>query len=304
LNVCAGCFPDNDSTIVSDTQVNQSLKQTLSRRSVNLLRACRHFGYLTLWPLDYLSRLINNKTDFPPLHLRRYVGPLRTFESSGAEFMTYLRLLIEMRPGERILDVGCGCGLMALYLREYLAETGSYAGVDLHAPSINWCSKHIADQRSNFQFRHIDVKSLAYNAEGKLNAEDFTFPYESASFDVILFKSVFTHLRPGEVGNYLKEVSRLLKEDGRCLATFFLLNQEQELLAARGSNVLKFDFGDEQWRYVYEHSPESACAFDENFILGLLQKHDLTLARPAFYGSWSGREKGLSFQDMLVIKKA
>jgi SAM-dependent methyltransferase len=261
-------------------------------------------GYLTLWPLDYLSRLVNNKTDFPPLHLRRYVGPLRTFEASGAEFMTYLRLLVEMRPGENILDVGCGCGLMALYLKDYLAETGSYAGVDLHSPSINWCSKHIAGRRPNFRFRHIDVKSLAYNARGKLSADNFTFPYEPASFDVILFKSVFTHLRPAEVENYLQETSRMLKADGRCLATFFLLNQEQELLAAEGRNTLKFSFGDEHWRYVYEHSPESACAYSESFILSLLEKHDLTLARTAYYGSWSGRENGLSFQDMLIIKRA
>ncbi len=75
-------------------------------------------------------------------------------------------------------------------------------------------------------------------------------------------------------------------------------------MAASGSNALKFSFGDEQWRYVYEHSPESACAFEENFILGLLQKHELTLARPAHYGNWSGRENGLSFQDLLVIKRA
>lgn len=287
-----------------DNKVNRSLKQTLSRRSVNLLRACRHLGYLTLWPLDYLSRLINNKTDFPPLHLRRYVGPLRTFEASGAEFMTYLRLLVDMRPDESLLDVGCGCGLMALYLKDYLAETGSYAGVDLHSPSIKWCSKHIGTSRPNFHFTHIDVKSLAYNPKGKLSADDFTFPYDSGSFDVILFKSVFTHLRPAEVENYLEEVSRLLKADGRCLATFFLLNHEQNLLSARGSGALKFTFGNEQWRYVYEHSPESACAYEENFVLGLLQKHDLTLVRPACYGSWSGRENGLSFQDMLVIKRA
>jgi cyclopropane fatty-acyl-phospholipid synthase-like methyltransferase len=119
---------------------------------------------------------------------------------------------------------------------------------------------------------------------------------------VILFKSVFTHLRPAEVENYLKEASRLLKADGRCLATFFLLNHEQALFAA--TNALKFSFGDEQWRYVYEHSPESACAYDESFILKLLEEHDLTLARPAYYGSWSGRENGLSFQDMLIIKRA
>ena len=275
--------------------MNRSLKQTLSRRSVNLLRACRHFGYLALWPFDYLSRVVNNKTDFPPLHLRRYVGPLRTFESSGAEFMTYLRLLIELQPAERVLDVGCGCGLMALYLKDYLHEAGSYGGVDLHSPSVNWCAKHISSLRPDFQFRHIDVRSLAYNPKGKYSADDFNFPYESRSFDVILFKSVFTHLRPAEVENYLKEASRLLKVDGRCLATFFLLNHEQELLAAKASNTLKFSFGDEQWRYVYKHSPESACAYDETFILSLLKKFDLTLAGPPYYGSGQV-ENGLSFQ--------
>lgn len=218
--------------------------------------------------------------------------------------MTYLRLLVNMRPAERILDVGCGCGLMPLYLKNYLDEAGSYAGVDLHYPSINWCTRHISSRQPNFQFKHIDVKSLAYNPKGKQSADDFTFPYDSGSFDVILLKSVFTHLRPAEVENYLKEVARLLKADGRCLATFFLLSQEQELLAAKASNTLKFSYGDRPWRYVYEHSPESACAYDESFVLSLLEKHDLTLQRPAYYGSWSGRENGLSFQDMLIIKRA
>jgi hypothetical protein len=85
----------------------------LTRNTINFLRFIRHLGLLALSPLDYLSRPLNNKTDFPPLHLRRYVGPLRSFESSGAEFMSYLRLLASLRPDERILDIGCGFGLMA-----------------------------------------------------------------------------------------------------------------------------------------------------------------------------------------------
>jgi cyclopropane fatty-acyl-phospholipid synthase-like methyltransferase len=259
---------------------------------------------VTLWPFDYLSRLINDKSDFPPLHLRRYVGPLRTFESSGAEFMAYLRLLAALQPGENILDIGCGCGLMALYLKEYLDETGSYVGIDLHSPSIKWCSKHISNEHRNFQFQHIDVQSLAYNPKGKHSGADFTFPYEPGTFDVVLLKSVFTHLRPTEVENYLKEASRLLKAGGCCLATFFLLNQEQQLLAARRLNALNFSFGDAEWRYVYEHSPESACGYDESFILSLLEKYNLTLARSPYYGSWTGRGDGLSFQDMLIIKRA
>jgi ubiquinone/menaquinone biosynthesis C-methylase UbiE len=229
---------------------------------------------------------------------------LRTFEASGAEFISYLRLLVEMQPGERMLDIGCGCGLMALYLKDYFDEEGGYAGVDLHRPSIKWCRSHIGHECRNFQFEHIDVKSLAYNPQGERQGESFVFPFDSHSFDVVLLKSVFTHMRPAEVENYLREVARLLKEKGRCLATFFLLNQEQKALAAEGRNVLTFGFGTEDWRYVYEHSPESASAYDESYILNLLAKHGLRLRAPVHYGHWSGRMAGLSFQDILIIERA
>jgi SAM-dependent methyltransferase len=217
--------------------------------------------------------------------------------------MSYLRLLVEMRPGERMLDIGCGCGLMALYLKDYFDEEGGYAGVDLHRPSIEWCRSRIGSVRRNFQFGHIDVKSLAYNPQGGSQGESFVFPFDPHSFDVVLLKSVFTHMRPAEVENYLREVARLLKGKGRCLATFFLLNREQEALAAGGRSVLTFGFGTGDWRYVYEHSPESASAYGESYILNLLAKHGLRLRAPIYYGRWSGREAGLSFQDILIIER-
>lgn len=285
----------------TNTGASQSSK--LSRPLVNFLRACRGFAYFSLAPFDYALRLVNGKADFPPLHLRRHVGPLRTFEASGAEFMSYLRLLIRMQPSERMLDIGCGCGLMALHLKDYLDKHGSYVGVDLHRPSIKWCRSHLGSEHQNFQFKHIDVKSLAYNPQGERKGESFVFPYDSHSFDVVLLKSVFTHMRPAEVENYLREVARLLKDNGRCLATFFLLNHEQKALVAKNRNALKFNFGTEEWRYVYEHSPESASAYDESYILSLLGRHGLRLRAPIYYGHWSGREAGLSFQDMLIIER-
>jgi ubiquinone/menaquinone biosynthesis C-methylase UbiE len=184
-----------------------------------------------LAPLDYVSRLLTGKRELPPLHLRRYVGPLRSFESSGAEFMNYLRLIAGLQPHERILDIGCGCGQMALHLKDYLDENGSYVGVDIHRPSIDWCQKKIASRRSNFKFAHINVRNLTYNPAGIHPAETYRLPYEDGSFDVVLLKSVFTHMRPTEVSNYLREVARLLNANGRCLATFFLLNDEQAALA-------------------------------------------------------------------------
>jgi ubiquinone/menaquinone biosynthesis C-methylase UbiE len=260
-------------------------KQRLSRRSISVLRNFRTLAYLTLTPLDYVARILNGKADFPPLHLRRHVGPLRTFEASGAEFMSYLRLLLDLQPNAQILDIGCGCGLMALYLRDYLDSNGTYTGVDIHGPSIRWCTNHITATHGNFHFAQI--------SGGKL-------PFPPQSFDVILVKSVFTHLRPAEVENYLSEIARLLKTNGRCLATFFLLNNEQR--AAKDANALQFNWGDDRWRYVYEKSPESASAYAENYVLEMIHKHILELCEPIRYGTWTGRNDGLSFQDLLQIQ--
>jgi ubiquinone/menaquinone biosynthesis C-methylase UbiE len=283
--------------------VSRLSKQLLPRHTINILRSLRHYAYLALLPLDYLSRVINGKSDFPPLHLRRYVGPLRTFEASGTEFMAYLRLLAGLQPQEDLLDVGCGCGLMALFLKDYLDESGRYTGVDIHQPSIKWCEKHIGARHPNFRFAHIDVKSLAYNPKGAHSAEDYAFPFEAHSFDVILLKSIFTHMRPLEVENYIGEVSRLLKSGGRCLVSFFLLNEEQARLAVEGRQKLQFNFGEGVWRYVYEHRAESAVAYEESHIRSVLRKCGLILAEPIYYGSWTGRRDGLSFQDMLMLRK-
>src|SRR4029079_19096872 len=90
---------------------------------------------------------------------------------------------------------------------------------------------------------------------------------------------------------------------GRCLVTFFLLNQEQKVLMDEGRSFLNFSFGGEEWRYVYEHSPESACGYDESYILASLRKNGLRLRTPVYHGKWTGRKDGLSFQDILIIER-
>ena len=50
--------------------------------------------------------------------------------------------------------------------------------------------------------------------------------------------------------------------------------------------------------------PEDAVAYDEKFIRNLYEKYGLVISEPVYYGSWCGREKFLSLQDMVLAYKA
>jgi SAM-dependent methyltransferase len=283
--------------------MNRQWGATLPESFIRVYRQIRELSYVFLEPLDYIVRVINGKGDFPPLYLRKYIGTLRGFEASGSEFRVYLRLFCGLQPYERILDIGCGCGLIALYLRDDFGLQVDYVGVDIHRPSIRWCQKHISRDNEQYMFRHIDVENHLYNPTGKYAAENYAFPFEDHSFDVILLKSVLTHMLPAEVERYFQEIARLLSTQGRCLATLFLLNETQKALEQHGKNQLQFKFGDQMWRYIYKNDPEAAVAYSECCVMSMLQKYGLELAEPVIYGTWSGREDGVSYQDLLLIRR-
>jgi SAM-dependent methyltransferase len=251
-------------------------------------------------PLDRMCRLINGKKGFPPIYLRRYVGPLSTFESSGAEFVAYSKLIGQLKPHERVLDIGCGCGLMAIYLRDYIAAQGRYVGVDIYPPVVRWAQRRLGT--GNVEFMHIDVKNGVFNRRGAILDADYVFPFDGQSFDFVLAKSVFTHMQEAGISRYLQEIGRLLSPDGRALITWFLLNTVQEELLRQGLNAHHFAFGDGRSRWVYKSSPESAIGYSEAVVLDMLDTNGLELDGPILYGTWSGRE-GVSFQDMMLIRR-
>jgi SAM-dependent methyltransferase len=128
------------------------------------------------------------------------------------------------------------------------------------------------------------------------------FPPGWGTFDLILLKSVFTHLRRGEAENYLKQIPAFLRRGGRCLASFFLLNEEQRRLGQL--NRIVFHPGPDGAAYAVPDVPEAIVAYEEKDILAMAEHAGLTLERPVIYGSWSGRRDGLSHQDLLVLQSA
>jgi SAM-dependent methyltransferase len=251
--------------------------------------------------VDSLYRRLNGKGYLPNWSLRATVGFPADFETIGAEFLAYLKLLCGLKSDNSILDIGCGCGMMALQLRGYLTIGGRYVGMDIDPVAIEWCNERIASRDSRFRFFWVDLANPRYNPTGTGSAASFRFPDPDLSYDVVLLKSVFTHMRPDSVKNYLCEIRRLLKPGGCCLTTFFLLNDEQKELERQGKNVKSFKYGDDDFRYADEDLPEKAVAYREGFVFEMLKHSGLALPTSPHYGSWSGRCDGLSFQDILLV---
>src|SRR5262249_8590898 len=142
------------------------------------------------------------------------------------------------------------------------------------------------------------------NPKGKYQSLDFRFPYPDASFDVVFLTSVFTHMFPPDVEHYLDEIARVLKPGGRCLCTFFLLNEESLALIAAGQGTRKFQHEREGYRTIHEKRPEEGIAFPEAVVRELYGKYGLNPREPVRYGSWCGRTEHLSYQDVVIAAKA
>jgi SAM-dependent methyltransferase len=192
---------------------------------------------------------------------------------------------------------------MAIPLTKYLDRGGSYEGFDIVPDGIRWCKEKISPRFPNFHFQLVDLHNKGYNPRGKYSASDFRSPYESDSFDFVFLTSVFTHMLPKDLENYLGEIARILKRGGRCLSTFFLLNRGSSELINAGKSTLPFKYECGDYRTIDLDTPESAVCYEELFILSLYERNGLTIKHPIRYGSWCKRSKPLSYQDIVIASK-
>jgi SAM-dependent methyltransferase len=253
--------------------------------------------------LDWLGEQIvaNRFLPVPPPE-RIFVGD-GGFLSVGVEFLKWFVRAGGLAPGERILDLGCGIGRMALPLTQYLRD-GSYDGVDVSAEGIAWCRETITGHYERFRFHHLDLAHPIYNPAGAMATSDVRLPFANGAFDFVAACSLLTHLDGDEIRSYVHEIRRVMAPGARCFVTAFMLNRpaREGLLAGRG--MLPFDGAASQLEsYADPANPTAAVAFDEDHLLAMFLAAGLRRLHPAFYGRWSGRSTpGESFQDISVFE--
>lgn len=220
------------------------------------------------------------------------------YRTIGAEFLGHFVRLGRLMPHERVLDIGCGIGRMAVPLTQYLdPERGSYDGVDPVMDGILWCAQTITPVYPRFHFQRLDIAHPLYNPKGSLPGTEVQFGFANGSFDFITMVSVATHLPPEELTVYLHEASRLLAPGGRLFLTAFAIDGQ-----ATGQERLKF----KRWQdgpgwYAIEEAPLAAAGIADEFLLAQTQAAGLLVEslRP---GHWRGISAA-HYQDLLIATK-
>lgn len=238
----------------------------------------------------------------PPDYMQVQYGGGSFFEI-GLQFFRILLDHTEVKRDSAILDVGCGIGRMAMPFTAYLTADGRYEGFDIMPDGIGHCQRRITPSFPVFRFQVADVFNSFYNPAGKQKPEAFRFPYDDASFDVVFSTSVFTHLPPAAVAQYLRETARVLKPGGRCLHTCFSLNDESLAGIREGRAAGGIAHQMDGFMTSDPNNIEDAIAIPEDDFARMYAAAGLegfTLHR----GSWSGRAgRSLTYQDVATATK-
>jgi len=148
---------------------------------------------------------------------------LTTVVSLGRErrFRRAILDVAALQPGERVLDVGCGTGTLALLAKKQLGPDSAVSGIDATPQMIDRA-------RRKARRRGLDV---AFEV-GVVEALDFP----DASFDAVLSTLMMHHLPADLQPRALAEITRVLKPGGRVVIVDFSQMEPGLMTAVHGSD--------------------------------------------------------------------
>ena len=125
-----------------------------------------------------------------------FTDPANSLEQAQADKKAHIAAKLALEPGQRVLDIGCGWGGMALYLNKV-------AGVDVLGITLSEHQLKIARERAaaagvsdHVQFELIDYRLL------------------NDRFDRIVSVGMFEHVGRKHYGEFFAKCRELLKPDG------------------------------------------------------------------------------------------
>jgi len=117
---------------------------------------------------------------------------------------------VDARPGETLLDLGCGAGLDLYLYAQRIGPTGKLIGLDLSEPMLNKARRNLAAVGiSNVEWLHAPADAI---------------PLPDNSVDLVTANGIF-NLSPDKDA-VMREVARVLKPGGRTVFAEIVLKSE------------------------------------------------------------------------------
>lgn len=137
------------------------------------------------------------------------LGRERAFRDSIAR-------LAGLKPGDAVLDIGCGTGSLAIAAKRRVGTTGTVYGVDASREMLARARRKARNVGVDIAFEHGAVQTL---------------PFPDSRFDAVLSTLMLHHLPRKARHECAREVRRVLKPGGRVLAVDFAPPVRKTLLA-------------------------------------------------------------------------
>lgn len=130
--------------------------------------------------------------------------------------------LMPIRPGDRVLDVGCGCGILAPYLLERVGKEGVVFELDYAERMIAENQRLHTDER--LRFIVSDIVHVPLSAE---------------TCDAVICFASFPHFDDKEAAT--RAMAGLLRENGRLAVAHFESSQDIKSLHEKSGGPVRHD---------------------------------------------------------------